>query len=331
MSEAGPKSDDGKQEPVSVGLEEEVPREFTEEDINSLLETEAPELTKALTEIGGDKSLSLNEIFISDEEHELSEEIQLWQNSHGIRSRLVKVLPFLPRISLRIKKLKFRAFQFLRGIWVRLKNFGYYLATNGRTKAVVLVKNILHGIQEALAQKVTSFKALSGIRKLFAVGIFVAGFGTALFIYRSLTHGVIPEAMELFIPSLEAIASETYEFDPEIEVEPFYDNLRATQNLLLMPKLVVNLKRPTSGTANPMGAFEFFIEGVVPEVIVEVKDREAAVKDAMQRAAEEFSFESLETGEGKRALCERLRREINLLLTTGSVKRVLIKTIVLKP
>lgn len=331
MSEAGPKSDSEKLQPVSVALDAEIPRELTDEDIDALLANESPEFSTALKEIEGDKSLGLNEIEISDEEQELSEEIHLWQNAKGFRSKLVKVLPFLPRLSLRVKRLKFRIFHFSRGIWVRIKNFSYYLATDGRTKATGVLKSNFHSVQEFLGHQKESFKSLPRVKKVFAIGIVLAAGVTTFFIYRSLTHGVIPESTELFIPSLESIADETYDYDPETEVEPFYDNLRATQNLLLMPKIVVNLKRPISGNANPMGAFEFFIEGVVPEVIVEVKDREAAVKDAMQRAIEEFSFETLDTSEGKRALCERLRKEVNLLLTTGSIKRVLIKTIVLKP
>lgn len=337
MSEAGPKSDTENTneaqnvEPLSVALEDELLKELSEADINAMLEAESPEFANALKEIEGDKSLGLSEILISDEEQQLSEEIQLWQNSKGFRSKIVKVLPFLPRLSLGIKRLKFRIFQFARGIWVRVKNFSYYLATDGRGKALGVLKHSLHSVQHAVAKRVNGFKELPKLKKLFAVGIFVCALGTGYFIYRSLTHGVIPETDELFMPSLESLAEETYEYDPETEAEPFYDNLRATQNLLLMPKIVVNLKRPTSGKANPMGAFEFFVEGVVPEVIVEVKDREAAVKDAMQRAIEEFSFETLDTSDGKRELCERLRKEINRLLTTGSVKKVLIKTIVLKP
>ena len=80
-----------------------------------------------------------------------------------------------------------------------------------------------------------------------------------------------------------------------------------------------------------MGAFEFFIEGNSPDVMVEIKDREYEVKDLFQRNSEEMNFDQLETVEGKQLLLEKLRRDVNRILTKGRVRKVFFKTVILKP
>jgi flagellar basal body-associated protein FliL len=39
----------------------------------------------------------------------------------------------------------------------------------------------------------------------------------------------------------------------------------------------------------------------------------------------------VDTPEGKAALCDRLKKEVNHLLTTGKIKKVWIKTLIIKP
>lgn len=80
-----------------------------------------------------------------------------------------------------------------------------------------------------------------------------------------------------------------------------------------------------------MAAFEFYVEGTVSEVLVEIKDREYEVEDLFLRTIEEMTYDQLTTPEGKRVLCDRLRREVNKVLTTGFVRRIFIKTAILKP
>ena len=80
-----------------------------------------------------------------------------------------------------------------------------------------------------------------------------------------------------------------------------------------------------------MAAFEFFLQGVSPEVVVELKDREVEFKDAIARTAEDFDFDVLDTIQGKKLLCDRIKKEVNLRLTTGKVRQVLIKTVIIKP
>lgn len=309
----------------------EYPDELDEAGIEKLLAEEAPEFTASLSEIASDKSLEAKEISISNEEQALSEEIILWQQSHGFKKFLYRVIPGVPRISLKLKIWKFQLFFFVRAQWVRFKNFLYFLATDGRAQLLKKLKAGLHSLGHVFSLIGKFFGKLSKVNKaIFVVLVLGIGF-TGGFVYLSLTKGVIHTPSSPYLGSLEEVASEIYEYDPETENEAFYDNLRASDNLLLMPRILVNLKRTPKSGNNPMLALEIFVEGVVPEVIVEVKDREAAFRDLIQREVEDWTFELLDTPQGKKDLLEKLKKEINGALTTGSVRRVLIKTIVLKP
>lgn len=193
------------------------------------------------------------------------------------------------------------------------------------------IKNFFKKRLEAFSEWQRSFRYYSWKKKLAFFGIVFMMCGTGFFIYKSLTHGILHDKDELFIRSLETLASDAEEYDPQTETEPFYDNLRTSSNILLIPKMVVNIKKSAQSGSNPMGAFEFYLEGMIPEAIVEIKDREIEIRDLMQRVTEGFSFDQLDTAQGKNLLCERLQKEINPILTTGKLKRVWIKTIILKP
>lgn len=189
------------------------------------------------------------------------------------------------------------------------------------------IKNFFERVSEArrqfsfwpLKKKIATFSLLAGL----AV--------TVGYIYMAMTRELIPSKTELFVTNLESMAEEVVVYDPDTESEPFYDSSRASQNMMSLPKMVVNLIRSSKSGANPMGAFEFFIEGNSPDVMVEIKDREYEVKDLFQRNMEEMSFDQLDSYEGKQLLLEKLRRDVNKILTKGRVRKIFYKTMILKP
>ncbi|MEZ0390795.1 MAG: flagellar basal body-associated protein FliL [Pseudobdellovibrionaceae bacterium] len=316
-----------KQAPISVAVEES----FTDEDLDQVLSEEDPEFLKTVKEISQDKNLSLSQIVITDEDQILNEEKSAWENGGRLKKAIYRFFPFMPKLSLILKKWKFALFSFLRAEWVRSKNFLYFLATDGKQKSLQAVKKVLNAISDFLSNSMRNFKYLGWKLKVAVLMILIVAVGTGLFIYKSVTHGVLPQKDELFMPTLERVASEVKEYDPASETEPFYENLRAPSNILQLPKVVVNLRKSSQSGTNPMGAFEFFVEGMAPEVVIEIKDREVEIRDRVQRVLEEFSFDILDKAEGKKLVCEKLKKEINLLLTTGKVKKVWIKTVILKP
>lgn len=141
----------------------------------------------------------------------------------------------------------------------------------------------------------------------------------------------LPEPDRLFMQSIEELAESAVEYDPATQQEAFYDSVRAAQNVLIIPKLVVNLKRSAGSGANPMMAADFYVEGNSPDVVIEIKARETEFRDAFARSLEEFNADELDTAGGKTRMLERLAREANRLATKGRVRKVLLKTFVLKP
>ncbi len=313
--------------PISVAVDEQL----SDAELDETLGEADPEFLKSVTEIGKDKDLSLAQIIITDAEQALNDERDRWENSNRIGKALFHAFPGIARFSLAIKKVQFKIFSLLRSLWVRVKNFLYFLATDGKNKVVGGLKGGLKAITGAIGSVLGAFKNLSVKLKLAFLAILVGAVATGWFIYRSYTHGFLHPEDELFIPTMERYATQVFEYDPETETEPFYENLRASGNILLMPKMVVNLKPSGKSGPNPMGAFEFFLEGMAPEVTIEVKDREVEIRDLMQRVAEEFTFDQVDSPDGKRAVCDKLKKEINAVITTGKIKRVWIKTVIVKP
>lgn len=197
----------------------------------------------------------------------------------------------------------------------------------------VLGKLLLARLKEGLGHakeglRQFGFKPLKYRLMVFAFIAICLGVGTAIAL---LVKRGIPEPDKLFMESIEEIADSTEEFDPAKDLEVYYDSVRATQNILVIPKLVVNLKRVATSGQNPMLAAEFFIEGNSPDVVVEIKARETEFRDVFMRTMEESNAADLETAGGKQKLLDRLVREANRLATKGRVKKVYYKTIILNP
>ena len=80
-----------------------------------------------------------------------------------------------------------------------------------------------------------------------------------------------------------------------------------------------------------MASVEVLVEGSSSEAMVEIKDREPEFRDQFSRIIEDMTFSELSTPEGKRTLTDLFKKTANTILTTGTVRRVFIKTIIIKP
>ena len=192
-------------------------------------------------------------------------------------------------------------------------------------------KNGLGHLSQSINDGLRKFSFWPAKKKWATFGLIFGVLLTGIFIFLAATKPMILSGTDLFILSLEDSADSVHTYDPVKESEPFYDSARASQNIMSLQKIVVNVKRSGQSGPNPMGAFEFYIEGNSPDVMVEIKDREYEVKDLFQRNTEEMSFDQLESADGKQLLLEKLRREVNRILTKGRVRKVLFKTVILKP
>ncbi|MBX3035094.1 MAG: flagellar basal body-associated FliL family protein [Bdellovibrionaceae bacterium] len=277
------------------------------ESLDEAIAAEDPEFKSGIDQMATDAAAGEAQIELLDLDQLLKE-----QEEKSLRSRLRRLMR------------KFR--NFATGLrttsWHFLKNVLPQLLK----KVLGAVKAGLGVLQEGLRQfgfKPRAFKLkVLGFIVLCAVSV-------AVLLWVTKTALLTPQD-RLFVQSLEEMAEEKGEFDPQRQ-ENFYDSVRAAQNIVVTPKLVVNIRSSPSSGPNPMLAAELYVEGNSPDVIVEIKDREVEFRDGFMRTLEEFTYDEVASPEGKQRLLERLAREANRLVTKGRVRKLYFKTIILKP
>lgn len=134
-----------------------------------------------------------------------------------------------------------------------------------------------------------------------------------------------------FLKSYAELNSDVQSYNPLTEAELLFDNPKFAKNVVTMSKMKANIKKSEDSSPNPMLALELNVEGTSAEVTIEIKDREAEFKDILLRQAEDFTYSQLDTTEGKRELLNSFRTEMNKTLTQGQVRRVLLRSFILKP
>lgn len=297
------------------------------DDLDSAIAQEDPEFVSSLSGIGPDDPKHVIYEEGIELEYRQEDELKLWTESKGWRSKAVKVFPFLPRISYFIKMKRTVA----RFAWQKWKAKARESIKSAPKNFLAWIKSRVAALKGMIGDGLAVFKTYSLVKKLLFVGLMVVT-GAAIFLgYRIGTKGLIGPDENLFVGSLAEWSQGQYIYDPSAQQESFYESTRTSQNILLLRKLVANLKRSANSGDNPMGAFEFYVEGTVSEVVIEIKDRESEIEDLFLRTIEETTFDQAASGEGKRLLCDRLRKEVNKVLTTGFVRRIFIKNAIIKP
>jgi len=294
------------------------------DQLDSMILSEDPEFAKELKDVQSmpvDANVNLDVVDLG-EDFSIEKE-NPWRNTFGIRKVIVAVLPFLPVLW----DLQYRQFTRL-----------HFFRSQFKTLLIEAGPWILKSSKEAVLGSVafakersSAFKALNRKMKAVASILILLSLLTVAFVYRSLTHGVLPGEQEFLIASLEEWSSQTYKYDADTEMDSFYDSPRTIQNIMSISKMIVNLRPSANSGPSPMAAMEFFLEGLSPEAIVEVKDRETEVRDLFQRTMESMSFDELDSSEGKRLLTEKLRQTLNEILTKGKIRRIFIKEAIIKP
>ncbi len=306
------------------------------EDVDAYLAEESPEFFKEVSGIAADKSLTLEQIVVDDDLAAYHAEVDMWQNFKGPLKILYKVAPFMPKVTLKIRRWLYRGMDRWTEQWTRAKKFVHYLLNDGRsatfskaktgmTQFLALVKTSLQTFKKmSLKARLVFFASLLLMVTAVVVGI--------LGLSGKLLPLIFPQ-QELFIASMADHATKAYDYNPanKNEQEAYLKNARAALNLLLTKRIFVNLKVSPEAPGNPMGAFEFYIEGMSSDVVIEIKDKESLILDLMRQVISEMTYEQLETDHGKANMTDRLQKEISRALTKGTVKAVHISTIILKP
>ena len=195
-----------------------------------------------------------------------------------------------------------------------------------------LVKKIqekINYVVVGLKEQLTKIKNLNKVQKIVLVVLLVGVVTLGVYFFKMFKGGIISKEEKPFINSLEELAEKKYFYDKE-DLEDFYSSPRFNQNLVSLRRVVVNIKRSKNSSSNPMGAFEFFLLGNSSEVLVEVSDRESEVVDLFQNEIRDFSYDELDSVEGKTKLTETLKTAINQILVRGRINKIYFKTFVLK-
>lgn len=274
--------------------------------LEKALQEHDPDFQTSLTSIGPDLMPENMEMFGLDAETEIIDDR--------------KVKKFITKIRLgftrRLKVLQTRVILFFKQTLLDLLR-----------DSAGHIKNFF-GSVKAILKKFSSF---SGLQKLTVFFCFALAIFVALFIHRFSTKGILTQKVQLFTPQLDELASEVHTVEVGEPMSSFFDSPRVSQNVMSLKRMVVNIRSSDNSGPQPMVAVEFFIEGYAPEVVIEVKDREAEVQHLFQRVIESFSYDELDSAKGKKNLQDRLRDRINQILTQGNVKRVFFKNFILKP
>lgn len=298
------------------------------ESLDSIISEEDPEFSASLQAIGPPEELSAS---IYDEglafEYTLDEEVRRWSEGSELRKKVYARAPFVPH--------------FIYGYNVRRSSFRLALEKE-KIRTIDFFRNIVpntkSGIQRlslAIKGSVNSFKktfaGFSKLKKVSFVVLLMATVPLLVVAFLGIKGRLVAPPEDLFIGSLAEISDQNILASEVGTMESFYDSPRISQNILLLRRMVVNLQRSENSGPNPMGAFEFYLEGTGNDVLVEIKDREAEVEDLFARTAEELNYDQIESAEGKRLLCDRLRKEVNRILTQGMIRKVFLKTAIIKP
>ncbi|XGC81515.1 flagellar basal body-associated FliL family protein [Bdellovibrio bacteriovorus] len=314
------------EEENKISPEAEAEDSLSLESLDSILAEEDPEFAQSLLDIGPDNPTEIYNESV-ELEYTLEEELKRWKEASPKKAKIAKYLPFIPRLSYRVRV--FRAS--LRLTIVKQKEQAIYRVKNAGPLLMAGAKNSALKLKTSLSDGLQAFSKFSTLKKVGFAGLVLVTAAGGFLIYRITTKGLLPPEKEMFISSMEDWAQEKHFYDRSAQMESFYESTRMSQNILLMKKMTVNLRPSSESGPNPMGAFEFYVEGAASEVVVEIKDREPEVEDLFLRTIEDMTFDQVSSGEGKQLLCERLRKEVNKILTKGYVRRIFIKNAIVKP
>jgi flagellar basal body-associated protein FliL len=178
---------------------------------------------------------------------------------------------------------------------------------------------------------ITQFRTLPFKTKVSVIGLFSLTVMLAFMVKMIMEGDFLPSFEMRLIPTVAANADQSWNYDEKEPVDDFFSSIRHPEHIVLLERLVVNVKSSEGSGPNPMGFFEFYIEASTEDAAIEINDRKAEVKDAMQRTIEGITYDELVTPAGKNKLKLILRKNINSVLTKGRVRKLFFKSVVIKP
>ena len=100
--------------------------------------------------------------------------------------------------------------------------------------------------------------------------------------------------------------------------------------MVLLKKVIVNLKPDDLSTRNPMGLYEVYLGLDSKDTAIEVKDREKEILDLIQRTLENFTYSEVSSIVGKIRMKSAIKERLNEILNQGRVFHVYFNNFVTK-
>jgi flagellar basal body-associated protein FliL len=215
-------------------------------------------------------------------------------------------------------------------VWTRIAQIPPLVVSSIRS-LLHLVKDLSIATLTWVNAEVKSFLALPRKAKLTLFVALALGALAVVTLKVSIGQRNNIQFRKVFFRSFAEVADGRFEYDRDEPMENFTDPLHHPEHMMLLDKFVVNLRPPRDGSANPMGLFEFYLEASNQDSAVEIKDRQGEIRDIIARSLEQMSYSDLVSVPGKEKMKVVLRKNVNTILTRGQIRRVFIKTIVVKP
>lgn len=302
---------------AAPGVELEV---FDPEKIDSILGEEDPELAAEMAELRASGFQEAASVEVDDDA------VVVEALKPGLRHSIGE--------NFRFRLLKLAAtIRWMKTFGRRMLKDGKGLARELLVETKILLKTMLVNRKEQLGRGLKRFAGLSGLQKgaLLLALIGVAAIGWVL--QLTLQGKLVPPNQKPWVSSLADVADGVFEYDPSGEFEDFNDPLHHPEFVVLIERVVVNLRRTESAADGsvPMAAMELYVQTDNQEAAIEVKDRSVEVRDTIARSVERMSYPELVTDEGKAKVKLVIRKDLNEILTKGRVRRIYLKTFVLNP
>jgi flagellar basal body-associated protein FliL len=290
-------------------------------EVDRILAKEDPEFTKSLGELAG-----LSDASGVDVDSDVDKIVAREKTEPDLKGwPKVKYILFV-RSKRRLKE--FRAD--LRTKIATLKKLGF---AQIKTWAILFLKNEKYRAIKLYERTVESIKFVLGLKRqtkliiVLATTLVIAS-GAALRI--AFTREFMPKFESQFLRSFADIADAKFTYNKGDPMEDFNNPLLHPEHVVLIERIVANLKPPGDGS-NPMALIDVYIEVGTQEAAVELKDRESEVRDVVGRTLEAMPYDELVNAQGKSRFKIVLRKNLNEFLTKGRARRIYFKSIVLKP
>lgn len=291
--------------------------------IDQVLEVEDPSFAQEMKTIQAEANAPAADIVVDTDVDALVEKEKVEQAARGWKKLklLLIVRPWR---------------KFLNGLR-QLKTVGPWLKLTALPALKAGALKTLHAVKAGFAWgagKIKAglawFRAQSRQSKILMVAVLLLAVATVAMARLAIRGGFLPTLEKEFLRSFADDADARFTYGEDEKWQDLNDPLLHPEHIVLIERLIVNLRNPGDGT-NPMALLDLYIEAGSQDAAVEIKARDAEVRDMVLRTMEQMTYDELITESGKTKLKVFLRKNLNETITQGRIRRLFFKSIVVKP